>query len=81
MPSFVEIGLPVLEENILRVFTIYLHGGHLGHVTYFYWLSLLIDASTKIWLCMAMGFQRRRSYKGSGELKSQHRMALCSADH
>ena len=28
-----EIGLPVLEKMILRVFTIYGHGGHLGHVT------------------------------------------------
>ena len=31
--SFVEIGLPVLEEDFSRVFTIYGHGGHLGHVT------------------------------------------------
>ena len=29
IPSFVEIGLPVPE----KVFTIYGHGGHLGHVT------------------------------------------------
>ena len=29
-----EIGLPVPEKKIfLRVFTIYGHGGHLGHVT------------------------------------------------
>ena len=28
-----EIGLPVPEKNFLRVFTIYEHGGHLGHVT------------------------------------------------
>ena len=33
IPSFVEIGLPVLEKKIFkRVFTIYGHGGHLGHV-------------------------------------------------
>ena len=32
IPSFMKIGLPVLEK-ILRVFTIYGHGGHLGHVT------------------------------------------------
>ena len=33
MPSFKIIGLPVLEEKILKVFTIYVRGGHLGHVT------------------------------------------------
>ena len=33
IPSFMKIGLPVLEKKILKVFTIYGHGGHLGHVT------------------------------------------------
>ena len=33
MPSFVEIGPPVPEKKILRAFTIYGRGGHLGHVT------------------------------------------------
>ena len=34
IPSFVEIGPPVLEKMIFeRVFTIYGCGGHLGHVT------------------------------------------------
>ena len=28
-----KIGLPVLKKKILKVFTIYGHGGHLGHVT------------------------------------------------
>ena len=32
MPSFKIIGLLVLEK-ILKVFTIYGNGGHLGHVT------------------------------------------------
>ena len=32
IPSFVEIGLPVPEKIFKRVFTIYWHGGHLGHV-------------------------------------------------
>ena len=31
-PSFVEIGLPVPEKKIFMVFTIYGHGGHLGHM-------------------------------------------------
>ena len=34
MPRFVEIGPLVLEKKICeRAFTIYEHGGHLGHVT------------------------------------------------
>ena len=33
IPSFVAIGLPVPEKKILKGFTIYGHGGHLGHVT------------------------------------------------
>ena len=34
MPSFKIIGHLVLEKTILMVFTIYGHGGHLGHVTW-----------------------------------------------
>ena len=34
IPSFVEIDLPVPEKKIFEgFFTIYGHGGHLGHVT------------------------------------------------
>ena len=33
IPSFMEIGLPVPEKKIFEGFTIYGHGGHLGHVT------------------------------------------------
>ena len=33
IPSFVKIGLPVLEKISEGFFTIYGHGGHLGHVT------------------------------------------------
>ena len=33
MPSFVEID-PVVPEKISKGFTIYGHGGHLGHVTW-----------------------------------------------
>ena len=33
IPSFVKIGLPVLEKKFLKFFlTIYGRGGHLGHV-------------------------------------------------
>ena len=35
MPSFKIIGLLVLEKKFfLKVFTIYGHGGHLGHLTW-----------------------------------------------
>ena len=33
IPNFMEIGLLVLEKKIFKGFTIYGHGGHLGHVT------------------------------------------------
>ena len=33
LPSFVEIAPPVPEKKLLKVFTIYGRGGHLGHVT------------------------------------------------
>ena len=32
--SFVEIGPPVPEKILFKVFTIYGRGGHLGHVTW-----------------------------------------------
>ena len=33
IPSYVEIGPPVPEKIFGKFFTIYGHGGHLGHVT------------------------------------------------
>ena len=33
IPSFMEIGLLVREEKILKGFNIYAHGSHLDHVT------------------------------------------------
>ena len=43
MQSFVEIGSPVLDKkslDIIRVFTIYGHGGHLGHVTWIIYIHI-----------------------------------------
>ena len=34
MPNFVEIGQLVPAKKILKGFTIYEHGGRLGHVTW-----------------------------------------------
>ena len=50
------------EEDFWRVFTIYGHGGHLGHVT---WISFPLpkEAPHKIWLWLAKQFQRRRCLK------------------
>ena len=42
MPSFVEIGPPVLEKKIFEGFlpNIYGHGGHLGHVTWIFYIHI-----------------------------------------
>ena len=45
MPSFVEISPPVREKKIFECFfffsfTIYGHGGHLGHVTWTIYLHI-----------------------------------------
>ena len=34
------IGRLVLEKKILKIFTIYGHGGHLGHVTWTIYINL-----------------------------------------
>ena len=60
IPSFVKIGPPVLEKKILKVFTIFGRGGHLGHVT---WTIYTIvgfpfpkETPHKIWLDWSSGF-------------------------
>ena len=40
MPGFRIIGLLVLEKNIFKVFAIYSHGGHLGHVTWTIYINI-----------------------------------------
>ena len=40
MPGFKIIGLLVLEKNIFKVFAIYSHGGHLGHVTWTIYINI-----------------------------------------
>ena len=67
MPSFVEIGPPVLEKKIFKGFyhiwawrsswSCYLD------FLYTCWFPLPIDALYKIWLWLAKRFQRRRSLK------------------
>ena len=38
------------REDILRVFTIYGHGGHLNHVTKIFWLAYHKESSYEIWV-------------------------------
>ena len=38
------------EEIFLNVFAIYIHGGHLGHVTWTIYISLPKDAEHEVWL-------------------------------
>ena len=41
MPSSIEIGPPVPEKKIFEgFFTIYGHGGHLGHVTWIIYIHI-----------------------------------------
>ena len=46
MPSFIEIGSLVLEK-VLKVYTVYGRGGHLGHVT----CIILISPSYRCFIC------------------------------
>ena len=41
IPRFKAIGPVVLEKKICKVFTIYWHGGHLGHVTWTKYINFL----------------------------------------
>ena len=63
MPSFDEIRPLVLEKKIfLRVFTIYGHGGHLGHVT---WISYLhIGSPFLLMLHIKFGFDWPSEFRG-----------------
>ena len=69
--SSVDLKSPMLHAKfhhrtlVLEIFfTIYDHGGHLDHVTKFFFLNSMSplpkEASHKIWLWLAKWFQRRR---------------------
>ena len=58
MPSFVEIGPPVLEKKIFEDG----HGGHLGHVT---WISYIyIGSPFLLMLHIKFGFDWPSGFKG-----------------
>ena len=48
MPSLKIIGILVLEKKIFKVFTIYVHGGHLGHVTCTIYINFLSHFQRRI---------------------------------
>ena len=63
MPSIVEICPLVLEkEEYFRVFTIYGHGSHLGHVTWIIYVH--IDYPFLLMLHIKFGFDWPSGFKG-----------------
>ena len=64
MPSFIEIGdfTGSREEDFLRVFTIYGHGGHLGHVTWIIYIH--IGHPFLLMLHIKFGFDRPSGFSG-----------------
>ena len=54
MSSFKVIGLLVLEENSFKCFTIYAHGGHLGHVTYTIYINCLSHFQRRLHMTLAL---------------------------
>ena len=61
MPSFKIIGLFVLEKTF-KVFTIYGHGGHLGHVTWNIYINFI--SSLPRWRHIKFGFGWPSGYRG-----------------
>ena len=54
MPSFIEISPPVPEKKILKFFSPYGHGGHLGHVTWI--INIYIGSHILLMLHIKFGF-------------------------
>ena len=63
MSSFVEIDPPVLKKKIFEgFFTIYGHGGHLGHVT---WISYIhIGSPFLLMVHIKSGFDWPSGFRG-----------------
>ena len=64
MPSFKIIGLPVLEKKILKLFTIYGLGGHLGHVTWTIYINFCSPFPRR--LHIKFGFDWPGGFRGGG---------------
>ena len=64
MPSFVEIGPPVLEKKVFDgFFTIYGHGGHLGHVAWIIYILYIGSPFLKM-LHIKFGFDWSSGFRG-----------------
>ena len=50
------------EEDFLKVFTIYRHGGHLGHVTWTIYINFLSPLPRR--LHIKFGFDRPSGFRG-----------------
>ena len=62
IPSIVEIGPLVPENKIFYGFTIYGHGGHLGHVTWIIYINFLSPFLRM--LHMKLGFDWPIGFRG-----------------
>ena len=63
MPSFIENGPLVREKKIFEgFFTIYRHGGHLGHVTWIIYIH--IGYPFLLMLHIKFGFDWPRGFRG-----------------
>ena len=60
--KFLEIGPPVPEKMFFKVFTIYGHGGHLGHVTWTIYINIYSPFLRM--LHMKFGIDWTRSFRG-----------------
>ena len=64
MLSFIEIGPPVPEKKILKGFTIYGHGGHLGHVTWIIYMYIHIGYPFLLMFHIKFGFDWPCGFRG-----------------
>ena len=63
IPSFIVIGPPVPEKKIfLMVFTVYGHGGHLGHVTWTIYINFRSPLLRMLY--MKFGFDWPSGFRG-----------------
>ena len=74
MTSFKMIGLQVLEKKIIKCFTIYECGGHLGHLTWIIYTNFCTPFQRKLQIKFGSDWWRS---SGSGELKTKGPVFVC----
>ena len=75
IPSFFEIGPLVPEKTILKSFTIYEHGGHLGHVTWTIYINFCYPFPMR--LHMKFGFDWLSGFRGEDDDNHDGRRSMC----